>query len=312
MKFRSTAAALVAVSVLTLAGCADGDPATNASPNASGGAQSADVALLETFQWSEAENGQPLLTFEAPATLAGSAALLVEDGTGAPIVEGMQLVLDYVVFQGSDGAAAYSTYDMGTGESLAFSQIQVDPVLYEALNGAHVGADIIYGIQDVQAGDGSSVFLAMTVTSGTEVLAQAEGTAVEPVAGLPIVTLDATGKPSVDFTGAVESSALVSQLLIEGKGDIVEVGDSLTVHYTGWLWDGTQFDSSWDRGTPANFGLVPGGLIEGWIQGLAGVPVGSQVLLVIPSDLGYGPDGNPPTIPGGATLVFVVDILAAV
>src|SRR5690606_2224104 len=130
-------------------------------------------------------------------------------------------------------------------------------------------------------------------------------------AGLPEITLDATGKPSVDFTGAVESSALVSQLLIEGEGELVEVGDSLTVHYTGWLWDGEQFDSSWDRGAPSTFGLVSGGLIEGWVQGLDGVPVGSQVLLVIPADLGYGAEGSG-DIPGGATLVFVIDVLAAV
>jgi peptidylprolyl isomerase len=311
VKFRLAATAIAATTVLALAGCSSAEPAVSPSPDPSSAAAPADVALLESFEWSEAENGQPLLTFAAPATVTGSVAVLVEDGDGAAIVEGMQLVLDYVVFQGSDGAPAYSTYDIGQGENLAFSSVQVDPVLYAALDGAHVGADIIYGIQDVQAGDGSSVFLAMTVTSGTEVLGQAEGTTVEPVAGLPEITLDATGKPSVDFTGAVESSALVSQLLIEGEGELVEVGDSLTVHYTGWLWDGEQFDSSWDRGAPSTFGLVSGGLIEGWVQGLDGVPVGSQVLLVIPADLGYGAEGSN-GIPGGATLVFVIDVLAAV
>jgi peptidylprolyl isomerase len=173
----------------------------------------------------------------------------------------------------------------------------------------HVGADLIYGIQDVQAGDGSSVFLAMTVTSGTEVLERAEGTEVAPVEGLPVVTLDDTGKPSISFEGAVKPSALVAQPLIEGEGDVVEVGDSITIHYTGWLWDGEQFDSSWDAGSPATFTLAEGSLISGWVQGLAGQTVGSQVLLVIPPELGYGEAGSG-TIPGGSTLVFVVDILA--
>jgi len=114
----------------------------------------------------------------------------------------------------------------------------------------------------------------------------------------------------VSFEGATESAELVAQPVIQGEGDLVEVGDSVTVHYTGWLWDGEQFDSSWDRGAPATFRLADGALIDGWVQGLAGQAVGSQVLLVVPSDLGYG-DAGTGSIPGGATLVFVVDILAA-
>lgn len=312
MKFRTAAIALVATSVLVLTGCADADPADSTSALPSGDTLAADTALLETFEWSTGEDGLPVLTFDAPVTVSNSAALLVKDGDGAPIVDGMQLVLDYVVFQGKDGQAAYSTYMVGQGESLSFSELQLDPVLYDVLEGTHVGADIIYGIQDVGAGDGSSVFLAMTVTSGVEVLTRAEGAPVEHVEGLPVVVLDGTGKPSVDAAGVAEPTALVSQLLIQGEGEPVQVGDSVTVHYTGWLFDGTQFDSSWDRGAPATFGLVPGGLIEGWVQGLEGVPVGSQVLLVIPSELGYGAEGSPPSIPGGASLIFVVDVLAAV
>ena len=68
------------------------------------------------------------------------------------------------------------------------------------------------------------------------------------------------------------------------------------MNYTGWLWDGTQFDSSWDRGEPATFALT--GVIAGWTQGLVGQTVGSQVLLVIPPDLGYG-DQASETIPAG-------------
>lgn len=83
------------------------------------------------------------------------------------------------------------------------------------------------------------------------------------------------------------------------------------MQYTGWLWDGTQFDSSWDGGTSLSFAFVEGGLIDGWIQGLAGQPIGSQVLLIVPPEYGYGDVDNGP-IPAGSTLVFVVDILAAV
>jgi len=101
------------------------------------------------------------------------------------------------------------------------------------------------------------------------------------------------------------------QPLIKGTGAEVKKGDVVTVNYTGWTWaDGTQFDSSWDRGAPASFQLNDGAVIDGWVEGLVGQTVGSQVLLVIPPEKAYGEDGNE-TIPGGSTLVFVVDILAA-
>ena len=97
-------------------------------------------------------------------------------------------------------------------------------------------------------------------------------------------------------------------MLIEGSGSVIEIGDDVTVHYTGWTWDGEQFDSSWDRQAPANFSVSPDGLIEGFVQALEGVKVGSQVIAVIPPDLGYG-DVDQGSIPAGSTLIFVIDVL---
>jgi peptidylprolyl isomerase len=86
------------------------------------------------------------------------------------------------------------------------------------------------------------------------------------------------------------------------------------VHYTGVIWDsGKTFDSSWDRGAPVDFAIGQGQVIAGWDAGLVGQTVGSQVLLVIPPDQGYGERGQPDAgISGTDTLVFVVDILDAV
>lgn len=86
-------------------------------------------------------------------------------------------------------------------------------------------------------------------------------------------------------------------------------GDSLSMHYTGKLEDGTEFDSSIPRGQPFVFTLGSGQVIKGWDQGLLGMCVGEKRKLVIPSDLGYGDRGSPPKIPGGATLVFEVELL---
>ncbi|MCL2803508.1 MAG: FKBP-type peptidyl-prolyl cis-trans isomerase [Micrococcales bacterium] len=131
-------------------------------------------------------------------------------------------------------------------------------------------------------------------------------------ATLPTVAFDEAGVPSIEIPAdAAPPTELVAEVLSSGTGPAVEVGQSITVHYSGWLWaDGTQFDSSWERGEPSTFPLIEGGLIDGWVKGLDGQSVGSQVLLVIPPEMGYGAGGGG-GIPGDSTLVFVVDILAA-
>lgn len=86
-------------------------------------------------------------------------------------------------------------------------------------------------------------------------------------------------------------------------------GDTLHMHYTGKLEDGTEFDSSIPRGEPFVFTLGSGQVIKGWDQGLLGMCVGEKRKLVIPSDMGYGDRGAPPKIPGGATLIFEVELL---
>ncbi|XP_022083218.1 peptidyl-prolyl cis-trans isomerase FKBP2-like isoform X2 [Acanthaster planci] len=86
-------------------------------------------------------------------------------------------------------------------------------------------------------------------------------------------------------------------------------GDTLHMHYTGTLQDGTEFDSSIPRGSPFVFTLGAGQVIKGWDQGLLNMCVGEKRKLVIPSDLGYGDRGSPPKIPGGATLIFEVELM---
>ena len=86
-------------------------------------------------------------------------------------------------------------------------------------------------------------------------------------------------------------------------------GQVAVVHYTGWLTDGTKFDSSRDRGQPFSFPIGQGQVIPGWDEGVAGMKVGGRRKLVIPASLGYGDMGAPPVIPPGATLVFDVELM---
>jgi FKBP-type peptidyl-prolyl cis-trans isomerase len=94
-----------------------------------------------------------------------------------------------------------------------------------------------------------------------------------------------------------------------GDGEEVRPGMKVVVHYVGTLTDGTKFDSSRDRAQPFEFPLGGGQVIGGWDQGVAGMRVGGMRRLTVPSRLGYGRKGAPPDIPGGATLIFEIELL---
>lgn len=104
-------------------------------------------------------------------------------------------------------------------------------------------------------------------------------------------------------------SGLQYQDEVVGTGAEAVAGSTVSVHYTGWLTDGTKFDSSVDRGQPYEFLLGTGVVIRGWDEGVAGMRVGGTRILTIPSDLAYGSTGSPPVIPPDATLVFQVELL---
>ncbi|MBS3973943.1 MAG: FKBP-type peptidyl-prolyl cis-trans isomerase [Actinobacteria bacterium] len=119
--------------------------------------------------------------------------------------------------------------------------------------------------------------------------------------------------PPEDATQEPPAAEDVTELVIEditvGTGAEAKAGDTVTVHYTGWLTDGTEFDSSVGR-EPFQFPLGQGQVIPGWDQGVAGMKVGGQRRLTIPPDLGYGAAGAGGVIPPNATLIFEVELLS--
>ena len=108
-------------------------------------------------------------------------------------------------------------------------------------------------------------------------------------------------------SGAPTSSGLVIEDITVGSGPEAQPGGTVKIHYKGTLPDGTEFDSSYERGQPATFSLTQ--LIKGWQEGIPGMKVGGKRRLTIPPALGYGARGVPGVIPGNATLQFEIELL---
>jgi len=308
---RAIAAATTAIVLsFSLAACS-GDGGSDDSPSADAtasvsAAQAADQALLAKVKV-EGEPGQePTVTLPStPFNVTTFVAHLVEDGDGAAIEEGQNLSVHMLMVNGQDGATMGSTYPDSpeTVTAGATSISELDAVLKDA----HVGARVLVALS---SGENATQVYAMEVVDAVTIPARAEGEAVAPVEGLPTVTLGEDGAPSITPAAGDAPTTLVAQPLIKGSGAVVEAGQNVTVKYTGWLWDGTEFDSSWTSGSTFPFVVGAGQVIAGWDTGVAGQTVGSQVLLVVPPDQGYG-DEDKGTIPPNSTLVFVVDILDA-
>ena len=110
--------------------------------------------------------------------------------------------------------------------------------------------------------------------------------------------------------GATKTNSGLSYIMInKGNGENPSKGDTVAVHYTGKLVDGTKFDSSYDRGQPIEFPLGQGRVIKGWDEGIALLKKGGKATFIIPPDLGYGQRGVPPVIPQNATLIFDVELV---
>lgn len=301
VRFRPVAVITVAAAALVLTGCA-GSP----EPAPTGTAASLCDAVAPAGAASDAvevrgEVGtQPEATFAAPLTVDDVQSTVVVTGSGERVDSGEFVTYAVTAFDAQNGAMVDSA-GYGPGEILP-SQISPDSVLGRVLGCATVGTRVAAALPAT----GSSAAAVYVIDLLGITPTAAWGEPQTPREGAPGVELQDDGAPVIDVPAEDPPTEVVVDVLKRGDGTMVESGDSVLVQYTGARWsDGSVFDSSWDRGTPASF--VTTQVVDGFRRALEGQTVGSQVLVVVPPAFGYGAsEGNELQ---NETLVFVVDIL---
>ena len=296
----------VALTGVLLAGCSgstdggspSGSPSGVAADLCGAAAPSGDASDAVT---TDGELGtEPTVTFTSPADITEIERTVTTEGTGDEIANG-----DFVQY----GIVAY---DAETGKKIGSAGYEAGTLL--PLQVSAEGAGQFFGCATI----GSRIVLALPGAEGAaaqinvvDVLGitptAAWGTPQDAPAGFPSVELAENGAPTITIPDGDAPTKVEIATIKKGDGPTVAQGDSVLVQYTGVKWsDGSVFDSSWDRGAPASFQTT--GVVAGFQQALEGQTVGSQVLVVIPPEFGYGASEGHEL--QKETLVFVVDILA--
>lgn len=296
--------AAVLLSMSALSGCGDGGESLD------GVEISGDLGEEPTVETTE--------DFKADGTKSAEVTV----GDGAELAEDAVIEAKVGLFD-NEGNLVQGNYDRDQNETLDLGAAQAP--WFSEIVGAHVGSRVavslpvseVVGPQGApQAGlepDEPMLFLVDVLEEAEGPLSGPEGESVEPPADAPKVVEEDGDVTGVDFSTAPKDPPTKLQVipLVEGEGAEVEEGQQATLHYVGQVWGADEpFDSSYERGEPVTYPLTKGALIDGWIEGLPGVKVGSRVMLIIPPELGYGAQRGGPDIPPNSTLVFVIDVLA--
>jgi peptidylprolyl isomerase len=248
-------------------------------------------------------------------------------GDGEQVADGDTVSTYLYVGNGTTQKDIYSDYDNGAPESIPYSA-QLGEVFNQLLTGATYGsrvaavttAEALFGADAADSnqlgvsGDDAVVVVADIVEKAAVAPEPTDDQAHDADPSTQPKVVEKDGKPTgLDFSG-IEEPALDTPVqrvvLKEGDGPEVTASDTVTVDYLGAVYDADQpFDESYSKGQPLTSALS--GLIQGWTIGLTGVKVGSRVLLQIPPAYGYGAQGSGDSIPGNATLWFVIDVTKA-
>jgi peptidylprolyl isomerase len=248
---------------------------------------------------------------------------VVTAGDGDKIAEGDQVVAHIWIGNGATQKQAYSTYDEGQTQTIPASS-DLNPVFKDAVLDQTVGSRVAVtataadafgesGNPEMGIGNKDTVLIIVDLIDSVTVLDAPQGKEQSAPSWAPGLTTDGDKVTALDFTGTPKPTGkLQSAALIQGDGDVVKKGQTITVNYLGQVFKGAKpFDESYTK-TPASFAIGVGQVVPGWDKTLVGATVGSRMVLAIPPADGYGDKGNAQAgIKGTDTLYFVVDILAA-
>ena len=304
--------------LVTLTACSS-DPNANCDTALKSGSASDVVNVSGKF------GEQPTVKFPTPVRTSTSQRTTVIEGTGPQVHKGQQVVVDFMIYNGTNGQLLQSTkYDGSTGSSLVVGQ--TIPGLDKGLQCATVGSRLAIAVSP-KDGLGSSASSAGVSPTDTVVIVVDVNKAYLPAAngapqpgrpGFPTVVIAPGGRPGVTVPTTTPPTSLEVAVNKQGDGKTVTKSDTVVIHYTGVLWkERTVFDSTWDTGTPATLQMSTGqtaagtSLPAGLVEGLIGQKVGSQVTIIVPPSKAFGAQGSGP-VPQNATLVYVVDILGIV
>lgn len=273
------------------------------------------------------KNAQPTVKFPTPLSAPKTQTAVVSEGTGPIFTGGEMIDFEYQGINAANGKVFQSSKWDGTDFA---SQLIANPTdktatnFCHALTGAREGSTVAI-IFDSKEGHGNKPIAGLGIGARDSIvfvikllkvfLPRANGDAQLPKDGFPQVSLAPNGQPGLTMQDWSTSSApkeFQAETLIKGRGAKVKLGQTVTVHYSGFVWSPTHnmFDSSWDKATPAQFALKTGALIPGFIKAIEGQTVGSQVVAILPPKDAYQ-DQATGSIPAGSTLIFVIDILGA-
>lgn len=261
---------------------------------------------------------KPKVTFTSPLSTDVMETKVLIEGSGPTFKGGAEVKFEYVAFNAANGNEfAASKYD-GTDAVAQFFTTGQKLDFCHALSGVKEGSRVAIlipaamaheGLGDPASGIGATDNLIFVIDLKRVYLPKAVGEAQPAQTGLPTVVLATSGQPGIQIPKSQAPAELKIVDLIKGRGETVAIGDTVTLHYSGFLWsNGSQFDSSWNAGAPVQWVLTETGFIKGFVDALDGAVVGSQIMAIIPPSLGYG-DQASESIPANSTLVFVIDIL---
>jgi peptidylprolyl isomerase len=293
------------------------------SPEATSGAASDSVTASGRF------GTAPSVHFPTPLNASTTEVSTLIRGTGGAVAPNQEIVADITILDGTTGQTVSKTDYTGKidpTDTTGPASFVVDKAGVKGLQKAFVcaqqGQRLVavlppsegFGAGRLGTAVGSKDSVVVVADIRRTYLARANGTNQVMGDGLPAVVLGPDGRPGITVPAGPAPKQLVVADLKKGSGVTLKRGDTAMVHYTGVLWsDGTVFDSTWNNGAPVALPVKSGsgGVVKGMVTALAGQRVGSQVLAILPPSQAYGSQGSG-SVPGNATLVFVVDILGKV